>query len=117
MKPLLNGDNMPNNKYNDYADSNDFETINAVDVAQPRLQEIIILNDDYTSVEFVVTLLMRIFNKSMLDAQNITQFIHNTGEGSCGIYPYDIAELKFNMATNFIQDNGMPLRLILRDVK
>ncbi len=104
---------MPDNKYSDYADS---ATLHAVEVAQPRLQEIIILNDDYTSVEFVITLLMRVFNKSMLDAQNITQFIHNTGEGSCGIYPYDIAELKFSIATNFIRDNGMPLRLILRDI-
>lgn len=107
---------MPNNKYNDYDDSADFATMQAIEVAQPKLQEIIILNDDYTSVDFVVTLLMRVFNKSMLDAQNITQFIHNTGEGSCGVYPYDIAELKFSTATNFIRDNGMPLRITLRDV-
>lgn len=107
---------MPNNKYEDYADSTDFSTSYAVEVAQPRLQEIIILNDDFTSVEFVVTLLMRVFNKSMLDAQNITQFIHNTGEGSCGVYPYDIAELKYSIANNFIRDNGMPLRIILRDI-
>lgn len=107
---------MSNDKYSDYADSTDYATAHAVEIAQPKLQEIIILNDDYTSVDFVVTLLMRVFNKSMIDAQNITQFIHNTGEGSCGIYPYDIAELKFNAATNFIRDNGMPLRITLRDV-
>ncbi|GAB0172928.1 ATP-dependent Clp protease adaptor ClpS [Helicobacter trogontum] len=107
---------MPDNRYNDYLDSTNFETLHEVEVVQPRLQEIILLNDDYTSVDFVITLLMRVFNKNMLDAQTITQFVHNTGEGSCGVYPYDIAELKFSIATNFIRESGMPLRLVLRDV-
>ncbi len=106
---------MATNKY-DYSTLDEYEAINEVELLQPRLQEIIILNDDYTSIDFVITLLMRVFNKSMSDAQNITQFIHNTGEGSCGIYPYDIAELKYTLATNFIKDSGMPLRILLRDV-
>ncbi|RDU71248.1 ATP-dependent Clp protease adaptor ClpS [Helicobacter aurati] len=101
-----------------YSDSNEVisDTFNEVELATPKMQEITILNDDYTSMNFVIRLLMYIFDKSMIDAQNIAQYVHNTGEGSCGIYPYDIAELKYAMATNFIRDNGMPLRLILRDV-
>ncbi len=110
---------MANNKYS-YSTSEDeefvYEITNEHSVLQPKLQEIVILNDDYTSVEFVITLLMRVFNKSMSDAQSITQFVHNTGEGSCGIYPYDVAELKYTLATNFIKDSGMPLRILLRDI-
>ncbi len=104
------------NKYSDYSHENSYETVHEVEITQPKMREIIILNDDYTSINFVITLLMRIFDKSMLDAQNITQFVHNTGEGSCGIYPYDIAELKYMLAQNFIRDNGMPLRIIMRDI-
>ena len=95
---------------------NDFEILSDVELATPKMQEIVIFNDDYTSMNFVIALLMRVFDKSMLEAQNITQFVHNKGEGSCGIYPYDIAELKYMMAMNFIRDNGMPLRISIRDV-
>ncbi|MWV62488.1 ATP-dependent Clp protease adaptor ClpS [Helicobacter saguini] len=105
---------MPN-KYTQQGEGN-FEVMPEVELAEPKMQEIIIFNDDYTSVNFVIALLMRVFDKSMTDAQNITQFIHNTGEGSCGIYPYDIAELKYIMAQNFIRDNGMPLRIDIRDI-
>lgn len=105
---------MPN-KYTQQGEGH-IETAPEVELTEPKMQEIIIFNDDYTSVNFVIALLMRVFDKSMTDAQNITQFVHNTGEGSCGIYPYDIAELKFMMATNFIRDNGMPLRIAIRDI-
>lgn len=101
-------------KFTQFENDTSFEV--EAEVIEPKMQEIIIFNDDYTSVNFVIALLMRIFDKSMADAQNITQFVHNTGKGSCGIYPYDIAELKFEMATNFIRDNGMPLRIALQDV-
>ncbi|RDU67034.1 ATP-dependent Clp protease adaptor ClpS [Helicobacter didelphidarum] len=106
---------MPNNK-SQYSNEYDYETINEIEVALPKMQEIIIFNDDYTSMQFVIALLMEIFDKNEIDAQTITQFVHNTGEGSCGIYPYDIAELKYIMAINFIQDNKMPLRIDKRDV-
>lgn len=108
---------MSNGKYIEYSNEENYETINEVELIEPKMQEIIILNDDFTSMEFVVALLMRVFDKNLLDAQNIMQFVHNTGEGSCGIYPYDIAELKYLMAQNFIQDNAMPLRLKIRDIK
>lgn len=104
---------MANNKY---IEGFEHLTINEVDLAQPKMQEILILNDDYTTSDFVVNLLVRVFDKSLSEATNITQHIHHNGNGSCGIYPYDIAELKYSLAKQIIKDNGMPLRLDIRDV-
>ena len=99
-----------------YTDSGvNFDSTQEVDIARPKMLEIVILNDDYTSVDFVINLLMTVFNKNMMDAQSITQYVHSNGEGSCGVYPYDIGEFKHALAMSFIRDHGMPLRIIMRD--
>lgn len=89
---------------------------NDTELVQPRFKEIVILNDDYTTMNFVTTLLVNVFDKSITDANNIMMHVHNKGEGVCGIYPYDIAELKYSIANEMIFKSQEPLRIILRDV-
>lgn len=89
---------------------------NDVELVKPDLKEVVMLNDDYTTMNFVTTLLMNVFDKSITDANNIMMHVHNKGEGVCGIYPYDIAEMKYSVASEMILKNQEPLRLILRDV-
>lgn len=85
-------------------------------ISQPKMKEVVILNDDYTSMSFVTMLLVNVFDKTVSDANSIMMKVHNEGEGVCGVYPYDIAELKFSLANTMITNNREPLRLIMRDV-
>ena len=68
----------------------------ATDIAleEPTLYQVILLNDDWTAMDFVVSVLVQIFEKSNDEAVEIMLKIHKEGSGVCGIYPYDIAELK-----------------------
>ena len=61
---------------------------------KPALYRVIMLNDDYTPMEYVVKLLRAVFNKSESDAVNVMLMVHNKGAGVCGIFPKDIAETK-----------------------
>lgn len=90
--------------------------VNEIDLVPPVLKQVVLLNDDYTTTDFVVSLLMNVFDKNMDQAHEITMIVHNTGEGVCGIYPYDIAELKFITANRLAKNSGEPLRIILRDI-
>ena len=68
----------------------------------PNQFEVILLNDDYTSMEFVVDVLRRFFNKEFQAAEAIMLKIHIDGEASCGTYSYDVAKTKVSVITNFI---------------
>ena len=73
-----------------------------------------LLNDDYTTMDFVVDVLMRFFNKDPLEAEEIMYQVHEQGSGVCGIYPFDIAESKVNQVTDHARANNYPLLCVLR---
>ncbi|MGI0407171.1 ATP-dependent Clp protease adaptor ClpS [Helicobacter himalayensis] len=83
---------------------------------EPKLHEVIILNDNWTTMEFVVDILIKIFDKNFNDAKNIMLRIHEEGLGVCGIYPYDIAELKVKLTLERARKEGHPLRMETREV-
>lgn len=83
---------------------------------EPKLCEVIILNDNWTTMEFVVDILVKIFDKNFNDAKNIMLHIHEEGLGVCGIYPYDIAELKVKLTLERARKEGHPLRIETREV-
>lgn len=76
---------------------------------RPPLYKVVLLNDDYTPMEFVVEVLERFFAMGREKATQIMLTIHTSGKGVCGIYPRDIAETKAAMVNQVARDSGHPL--------
>jgi ATP-dependent Clp protease adaptor protein ClpS len=83
------------------------------DVEEPPMYKVMLLNDDYTTMEFVVEVLVYVFQKSLEEATQIMLNVHRSGVGVCGIYPYQIAETKVNAVENLARENGFPLKCIM----
>lgn len=77
---------------------------------KPSLYRVLLLNDDYTPMEFVVFVLERFFNKSREEATRIMLHVHNTGYGVCGIFTYDVAETKVAQVMELALRNEHPLQ-------
>ena len=80
---------------------------------RPNLYRVLLLNDDYTPMEFVVHVLMRFFNKNQEDATRIMLHVHNHGVGECGIYTYEIAETKVTQVMDFARKHQHPLQCVM----
>jgi ATP-dependent Clp protease adaptor protein ClpS len=85
-------------------------------LAEPENFRVIMLNDDYTTMEFVVDILMAIFHKSADDAARIMMDIHRTGRGTAGIYPFDIARTKAEQAHALARQHEFPLRCLVEKI-
>ncbi|MDR2220858.1 MAG: ATP-dependent Clp protease adapter ClpS [Methylobacillus sp.] len=79
----------------------------------PPLYKVLLLNDDYTPMEFVVVVLQRFFSKNHEQATRIMLKIHNEGSGLCGVYPHGIAETKVNQVILFAKEHQHPLQCIM----
>lgn len=79
-------------------------------IKHPRLYRVILLNDDYTTMDFVVSVLETIFQKSPAEATKIMLQVHRKGSGLCGIYPKQIAEAKVDLVHKQARAEGFPLR-------
>lgn len=77
---------------------------------RPELYKVLLLNDDYTTMEFVIEILESIFNKAPAEAYRIMMAVHTQGKGLCGVYPYDIAETKVEAVVDRARDGGFPLK-------
>jgi len=80
------------------------------DLEEPPLYRVLLHNDDYTTMQFVVEVLMVVFNKSMEEATLIMLNVHKKGVGLCGVYPYEIAETKVDTVDSLARENGFPLK-------
>ena len=80
---------------------------------RPRLYKVILLNDDYTPMEFVVVVLERFFHKNREDATRIMLHVHQRGIGICGIYTHEIAETKVRQVMAFANEHEHPLQCAL----
>ncbi|MGQ0457428.1 MAG: ATP-dependent Clp protease adapter ClpS [Hyphomicrobium sp.] len=77
---------------------------------KPSLYKVLLLNDDYTPMEFVVLVLQRYFNKGQEDATRIMLHVHHKGVGICGVYTYEVAETKVTQVMDFSRQHGHPLQ-------
>ena len=81
------------------------------DLREPRRYKVTIYNDDFTTMEFVVKVLMEVFYKTDVEAEQLMMNVHRTGKAIVGIYSYDIAMSKVQKATVMARNEGFPLRL------
>ena len=94
------------------------ETITRDDtrIKEPSLFRVILLNDDYTTMDFVVGILETIFKKSPAEAVQIMLQVHQRGQGVCGVFPKQIAEAKVALVHDRAQQEGHPMRCTLEEV-
>lgn len=79
----------------------------------PSMYKVLLINDDYTPMEFVVETIQRFFNKSREQATQIMLKVHTEGVGVCGVYPQDIAETKMNQVLNHAKELQHPLQCMI----
>ena len=77
---------------------------------KPELFKVILLNDDYTTMDFVIEILETVFHKNPADAYRIMMAVHTQGQGLCGVYPFEVAETKIATVVDLARGNGFPLR-------
>lgn len=77
---------------------------------KPSMYKVLLLNDDYTPMEFVVLVLERFFNKTSAEATDIMLHVHRRGVGLCGVYTYELAETKVAQVMDFARTNEQPLQ-------
>ena len=93
----------------------EFELYDEVALKYPKKYKVFLLNDDYTSMDFVIDILMSIFHKSYEDAQRIMLEVHEKEKGLCGVYSYEVAETKVMQVKRKAKDNGFPLRAMMEE--
>ncbi len=82
----------------------------------PSMYQVVLLNDDYTPMEFVVEIVQEYFNKDREMAMQIMLKVHRDGKGVCGVYPKDIASTKVELVSTHARKAGHPLQCVMEEV-
>ncbi|WP_297423100.1 ATP-dependent Clp protease adaptor ClpS [Clostridium sp.] len=88
---------------------------NAIKIKKPKHYKVVMYNDDYTTMEFVINILVSVFNKSLIEAEKIMLDVHEKGKGVAGIYSYDIAVTKVSTAMSLAKEQGFPFKLTVEE--
>ena len=80
---------------------------------KPNLYRVLLLNDDFTPMHFVIHVLQRFFAMNEEQASQVTLHVHNNGVGECGIFTYEVAETKVTMVMDFARKNQHPLQCVM----
>jgi ATP-dependent Clp protease adaptor protein ClpS len=84
-------------------------------IKEPPMYKVLLNNDDYTTMDFVVMVLMAIFHKSRSEAQKIMMSVHQQGKGLCGVYPFDVAETKIKQVELIAEKHKFPLKCSMEE--
>jgi ATP-dependent Clp protease adaptor protein ClpS len=76
---------------------------------KPDLYKVLLVNDDYTTMDFVIEILETVFHKQPAEAYRIMMAVHTQGRGLCGVYPFEVAETKVATVIDRARENGFPL--------
>ncbi len=101
---------MQQNPFDETGTEKDASVLFDEEVTEPPKFKVWLLNDDYTTFDFVVKVLVTVFKKSIEEAVQITSDVHHKGKGICGIYTKEIAETKVALVENMSQVAGYPLK-------
>ena len=88
-------------------------TLTRTRTKKPSLYRVLLLNDDYSPMEFVVHVLQRFFNKTLEEATEIMLHVHQNGVGLCGVFTYEVAETKVTMVMDFARKHQHPLQCVM----
>ncbi|RQD55526.1 ATP-dependent Clp protease adapter ClpS [Desulfonatronovibrio magnus] len=86
------------------------------EIREPRRFKVLLHNDDYTTMEFVIYVLQKVFNKTEGEAVQIMMSVHKNGIGICGIYTAEVAETKVVMVKSMARKEGYPLKCTMEEV-
>ena len=93
----------------------EFELDNELALMEPKQYMVLLLNDDYTSMDFVVEVLMNIFHKNYQEAEQIMLDVHQKDKGICGVYTYEVAETKVMQVGKLAREQGYPLKTTMEE--
>ena len=82
-------------------------------VKKPSLYRVLLLNDDFTPMEFVIEVLARFFQMNIEKATQVMLHVHQNGVGECGVYTYEVAETKVTQVMDFAKQNQHPLQCVM----
>ncbi len=93
----------------------DFESSVEEELDKPPMFKVLLHNDDYTTMEFVVEILQKVFHKTAAEATRIMLIVHKSGKGVCGVFTEDIAETKVEIVHHLARKSGFPLRCSMEE--
>ena len=111
--PAHAGDDEDSNNDSDGQDQVGIATRTRAKPKKPSQYKVLMLNDDYTPMEFVVMVLKRFFRMDLEEATRVMLHVHQRGVGVCGIFPYEVAETKVNQVMDCARENQRPLQCTL----
>jgi len=98
------------------APEQDFETVLEEDLQEPRRFKVLLHNDDYTSMDFVVQILKEVFHKTDAEAVQIMVNVHEKGVGECGVYTAEVAETRVEIVHQRARKRAFPLKCSMEEV-
>jgi ATP-dependent Clp protease adaptor protein ClpS len=93
----------------------EYDLESELSVVEPKLYKVYLLNDDYTSMDFVVEILMNIFHKTYAEAEKIMLEVHRHDKGLCGIFTFEVAETKVMQVSKLAREQGYPLKAVMEE--
>lgn len=86
-----------------------------IEISKPKMYKVLIHNDDYTTMDFVIKVLVKVFKKQVVEATQIMYDVHKKGVGIAGVYTYDIAATKTVQAVTMAEESGFPLKFSMEE--
>mgnify|MGYP001595335570 FL=1 len=93
------------------------ETRDKVELVYPHRYNVLLLNDDYTPMDFVIQLLVEVYNRTLDEATAVTMKVHEDGQGIAGTYSHEVAEQKQQESLMISRHNGHPLKIVLEKLE
>ena len=93
----------------------EIELEDEIDLQEPKKYNVFLLNDDFSTMDFVIDVLVRVFRKSVDEATVIMMNIHNKGKELCGTYTYEIASTKVAQVKSMAREKGFPLKAMMEE--
>ncbi|RBQ28272.1 ATP-dependent Clp protease adaptor ClpS [Aliarcobacter vitoriensis] len=93
----------------------EIELSDEIELQEPKKYNVFLLNDDYSTMDFVIDVLIKVFRKNLNEAEAIMLSVHNNGKGLCGVYTYEIASTKVAQVKTMGRDKGFPLKAVMEE--
>ena len=97
------------------ANEYELEVDEELELEEPKKYKVFLLNDDYSTMDFVIDVLLKIFRKSLDESEKIMLNIHNNGKEVCGVYTYEIAATKVAQVKTIAREKGFPLKAVMEE--